>query len=187
MSVCHICKKKAELKCSACNNISYCNIECQRSDWKNHKLSCFAKNYDKNQEEAMKIVLDNKPFDNISQYVHHYHIKDSEITDKLLLCIIMPNYSKNIKIESYSCILYIANNSDFSEELKQNMKTGKRVMFVNYYDSNCEKENDSKGTIISFNFDYEKRDQLCYESIKYLDLPVPLIVYPDGRCEYLNK
>ena len=187
MSICPICKKEAKLKCSACKDISYCGVKCQKNDWTNHKLFCFAKHHKTNCEEAMKTVLDNKPFDSISQYLHHFHIKDEDLSNKLLLCLIMPNYNKNVKIESYSCLLNIISNDEFSTELKESMKTGKRVIFVNYYDSNYKKDDDSKGSIISFDFDYEKRDQLCYESIKYLDLPVPLVVHPDGRCEYLQK
>ena len=43
--------------------------------------------------------------------------------------------------------------------------------------------NSSKGSIINFDFDYEKRDTLCYEAIKGLDLPALFTVYLDGRCE----
>jgi hypothetical protein len=42
MDQCFTCKKdNSELKkCSNCLSISYCSKECQRNDWKRHKLEC---------------------------------------------------------------------------------------------------------------------------------------------------
>lgn len=42
MSECFTCKKEFDkiLKCGACKNVSYCGTECQKKDWKNHKLTC---------------------------------------------------------------------------------------------------------------------------------------------------
>jgi MYND finger len=41
----HRCKKKncegaGTAHCSACQNEWYCSVECQRSDWKVHKINC---------------------------------------------------------------------------------------------------------------------------------------------------
>jgi hypothetical protein len=40
---CYYCKNKLEkpLTCSRCKNIYYCNTECQKSDYINHKKYCF--------------------------------------------------------------------------------------------------------------------------------------------------
>lgn len=39
---CSQCGKKAHLKCARCKSVSYCSKECQRSDWKRHKVQeCF--------------------------------------------------------------------------------------------------------------------------------------------------
>ncbi|KAJ7133658.1 hypothetical protein C8R43DRAFT_1239436 [Mycena crocata] len=35
-----VCSKPAQNRCSACKNVSYCSPECQRRDWKNHKVQC---------------------------------------------------------------------------------------------------------------------------------------------------
>ena len=42
MTHCFTCKKKFfELKkCGNCLSILYCSKECQRNDWKRHKLEC---------------------------------------------------------------------------------------------------------------------------------------------------
>lgn len=41
MKQCELCKKHdSEKICSACKIIRYCTVECQRKDWKNHKLYC---------------------------------------------------------------------------------------------------------------------------------------------------
>ncbi|KAJ6603582.1 hypothetical protein DFH09DRAFT_394915 [Mycena vulgaris] len=37
-----ICMKPATNRCSACKNVSYCSQECQRRDWKTHKVQCKA-------------------------------------------------------------------------------------------------------------------------------------------------
>ncbi|KAJ7017731.1 hypothetical protein C8F04DRAFT_425405 [Mycena alexandri] len=35
-----ICSKPAANRCSACKMVSYCSTECQRGDWKTHKIQC---------------------------------------------------------------------------------------------------------------------------------------------------
>ena len=44
---CKFCNKNAKQKCSRCQNVYYCNKECQASHYKTHKLSC---------KQAFKIV-----------------------------------------------------------------------------------------------------------------------------------
>ena len=41
MSECQHCKKLgAKSYCSSCKSSYYCNVECQRADWKKHKRKC---------------------------------------------------------------------------------------------------------------------------------------------------
>jgi hypothetical protein len=40
MNKCAICGKDAINRCSKCNQVSYCSRECQKTDWKSHKLEC---------------------------------------------------------------------------------------------------------------------------------------------------
>ncbi|KAJ7615730.1 hypothetical protein DFH06DRAFT_111827 [Mycena polygramma] len=35
-----ICSKPATNRCSACKTVGYCSQECQRRDWKAHKIQC---------------------------------------------------------------------------------------------------------------------------------------------------
>lgn len=38
---CAVCNKEETLKlCSKCHTVKYCSVECQRSDWKENKLTC---------------------------------------------------------------------------------------------------------------------------------------------------
>jgi hypothetical protein len=37
---CEKCDKYAEKKCTACSIVYYCSPECQKQDWKFHKLTC---------------------------------------------------------------------------------------------------------------------------------------------------
>jgi hypothetical protein len=37
---CEACKEPSSLICSLCKFISYCCYECQKKDWKRHKIDC---------------------------------------------------------------------------------------------------------------------------------------------------
>lgn len=39
-SRCRVCNNAADKTCSACHSVSYCSLEHQRKDWKEHKKSC---------------------------------------------------------------------------------------------------------------------------------------------------
>ena len=42
LNFCYYCEESTSnlKKCSRCRNVSYCSIECQRTDWKRHKVDC---------------------------------------------------------------------------------------------------------------------------------------------------
>ena len=40
VGVCPVCSKNADNRCTACRKIFYCSRECQKKDWKTHKLEC---------------------------------------------------------------------------------------------------------------------------------------------------
>ncbi|KAJ1429411.1 hypothetical protein B484DRAFT_328975 [Ochromonadaceae sp. CCMP2298] len=40
MSKCFVCNEKSVHTCDKCRSVSYCSPECQRSDWKTHKIAC---------------------------------------------------------------------------------------------------------------------------------------------------
>jgi hypothetical protein len=40
-AACGNCKKKSpKLRCGACQSVAYCNVNCQRAAWKQHKIDC---------------------------------------------------------------------------------------------------------------------------------------------------
>jgi len=185
MNSCKVCSKTDEnmQKCSACKSVHYCSIECQRSNWKSHKTECFKLNQIFFSDQAIATVFDNKTFNKIIQYTHHFNVADNDIDNKLMLCLISPNFDKLNKLESYSCIINIAPISEFSEEIKLKLVKNQKSVFFLYHDKINNNMNSSKGSIVNFEFDYEKRDILCYESIKTLTLPNVFTIYLDGRCE----
>lgn len=185
MKSCKVCSKtdKNMEVCSACKSARYCSINCQRSDWKSHKKECFKLNQVFFSDLAIETVFNNTTFNKISQYAHHVNISDDNIKNKLMLCLISPNFDESNKINSYSCIINIAPVSEFSEDISLKFEKDKRCIFMIYHDKINNDMNSSKGSVINFNFDYEKRETLCYESIRMLKLPSLFTIYLDGRCE----
>ena len=51
---CFTCSQRAPKKCGICKKARYCSIECQRSNWKFHKLIC--KEWAKDQECSSKKI-----------------------------------------------------------------------------------------------------------------------------------
>jgi hypothetical protein len=45
---CNTCQKPADTRCADCITTYYCNRECQKKDWKNHKSNCKKKQKDVN-------------------------------------------------------------------------------------------------------------------------------------------
>lgn len=37
---CKVCSKPNVNVCSGCNRVYYCSVDCQKSDWKTHKVTC---------------------------------------------------------------------------------------------------------------------------------------------------
>lgn len=70
MNPCKVCSKTDEnmQKCSACESVHYCSIECQRSNWKYHKTECFKLNQIYFSDKAIQTVFNNKTFNKIKFY-----------------------------------------------------------------------------------------------------------------------
>lgn len=39
-TLCNLCQKPAEKKCARCQLVYYCSVDCQKQDWKSHKMGC---------------------------------------------------------------------------------------------------------------------------------------------------
>lgn len=185
MNPCKVCSVICEnmQKCSACKSVHYCSADCQRKDWKFHKTACFKVNQVYFSDKAIETVFNNQVFNKMFQYIHDVNITGTNIKDKLMLCLISPNFSELKKLESYSCIINIVPITQFSEEIKSKLNDKQKSVYFVYFDESNYDMNSSKGSIINFDFEYEKRDMICYEAIKELELPAMITVYLDGRCE----
>jgi TPR repeat protein len=53
---CCVCGKPSSLRCSRCLGAQYCDVSCQRKDWKSHKESCkSAEGFKKSIEQAYSL------------------------------------------------------------------------------------------------------------------------------------
>jgi hypothetical protein len=170
-------------RCSACKVAKYCSVECQRKDWKTHKNECFKPGQVEISNRASDVVLNNQAFSKILQCVHHNQITNKNIKKNLLLCLITPVFDNTNKIESYICVINVAPINSFSSDVKDNIVDNKRAIYVMYHDPTHNNANASKGSLVSFDFDYDKRDMICYERVRGLPLPAQYNVYEDGRIE----
>jgi hypothetical protein len=58
--VCEECGKATDgdlLRCSRCKNVAYCNAECQKSDWKDHKPNCRAPGTEGSTDQIWAVVF----------------------------------------------------------------------------------------------------------------------------------
>ena len=73
MHRCHTCKNITNTKkCANCNIIRYCSIDCQKTDWKRHKLECH--NIDLCPICHDKISITNKDNSCQTQCSHRFHL-----------------------------------------------------------------------------------------------------------------
>eukprot|EP00934_Nitzschia_sp_Nitz4_P003371 Nitzschia sp. Nitz4//scaffold77_size91520//10412//10843//NITZ4_004878-RA/size91520-processed-gene-0.105-mRNA-1//-1//CDS//3329557955//3361//frame0 len=76
--MCPVCGQDAQKRCSRCNHIWYCSVECQKKHWKKHKPIC-SSDYQTNQYELHK-----KAFDAIiEKYNLKTEAKSTEIAELL--------------------------------------------------------------------------------------------------------
>jgi len=60
-----VCGKKADNLCSRCKIKKYCSVDCQRSDWNDHKKSCF------DIEKITKFMYESEPLVIEGNLRHH--------------------------------------------------------------------------------------------------------------------
>lgn len=71
MSLCCYCKKEnGKYTCSECFTVKYCSDECQKADWKTHKLECIVQTRD--YVTIINSICDNKTFIMIIEAFSHY-------------------------------------------------------------------------------------------------------------------
>ncbi len=39
-SICKVCQKVSTSQCARCRQVTYCSRECQKANWKTHKVQC---------------------------------------------------------------------------------------------------------------------------------------------------
>lgn len=88
-----ICGKPADLGCTRCRGAFYCSAECQRKDWKNHKVECKkagAKRRSMGAMRALQTVQSEVP-----AFVPSQHRRESSETAATAAAAAVPNANSN--------------------------------------------------------------------------------------------
>ena len=124
--VCHVCllANKPLKLCSKCMGVRYCSVECQRSDYKVHKLICFKKysNINIKVEESVNSFFNQKILTILEAYAHYAIINGYEYG----VCSIEENE------KGYEAKLYLEKITPNPNADK--LKIGMNNMLVLYYD-----------------------------------------------------
>eukprot|EP01084_Bolivina_argentea_P165872 288090_1 len=101
MTDCHHCKKPGATSfCSACKSTYYCNTECQRGDWKQHKKECkkLRKKLASNTKDKPEEKKSNTPLQNpLSEKI--VHVKLPNNTDPSFINNLTEKDVKNIFVK----------------------------------------------------------------------------------------
>lgn len=80
---CYVCKYETKKACTGCNGIYYCGEDCQREDWKRHKLFCTGYNM---VIPVSKPPLNMATFENDKIAIVFFHSTNSEtIKNKIII------------------------------------------------------------------------------------------------------
>lgn len=149
---CNTCNKSdAELlKCGRCQSVHYCNRECQKLDWKNHKVVCHATitSIRKEIQDTILAIKDNPKFNGLLRALLHYWFLTS-YKNGYLSCYIR-NSKKNFNgKESFyeSGLIYLNPETDPNDKLNPK---GRNVSII--YKDNRLEDNYGK-VVISFSAD----------------------------------
>lgn len=90
-TVCSVCGKDAEKKCSRCKNVSYCSKQCQANDWNRHKQVCRKQQNDNEKQETPSFNQWFSPFSPFQQFFYGENLSLTATTteekfDKAILC-----------------------------------------------------------------------------------------------------
>lgn len=81
--VCAYCGKEAFLVCNRCESAKYCNVDCQKADWRRHKELCVTP--DRLIIEEINRIVNMKPVQTfIGAICHHIGVKQDEVLSCLL-------------------------------------------------------------------------------------------------------
>lgn len=100
-NLCNVCGKKSVSRCSRCLLVHYCSVDCQRKDWKAHKLVCKGGKTAAQKKGKKKAkpppTQGSALYGNFEEFVRRSHQQPGESTeDHLLRCM---NLSTNGRSE----------------------------------------------------------------------------------------
>lgn len=101
---CPSCGKDAIKRCSRCNSVWYCSVECQRKHWKKHKPFCNDE-YQSNQYELHKKAFDAV----IAKYKLNTDAKSTEIAELLTsgTQITAPQFAEKFGMDVEEAVVFL--------------------------------------------------------------------------------
>src|SRR5947209_7834221 len=81
--ICYFCKIEKEhmSTCSKCKIVLYCSRQCQKDDWKNHRLTCSPEQKQEGikNKQTVKILMKNESFMKVMSSICNLHWKANQI------------------------------------------------------------------------------------------------------------
>ena len=95
MEHCFVCQKENPKICSHCHSISYCSKECQKKDWKRHKIECNSNITVQQIQGNGGIKTKITPF-NISLQPENYSSADLNSSEASFICTEIPGKGEGL-------------------------------------------------------------------------------------------
>jgi hypothetical protein len=134
---------------------------------------------------AFNLFLEQKNLIGTLQYVHEYQIPHENISEKILFCVMTPNYLDKTKIKSYRFDIRLELMKNLSHDVKHDIlgptKCNTRSMYLKYYDPYYHQFNNVPGLAINLDFEDDKRDPVCLGETKKLPIPSHFNIGLDGQ------
>jgi hypothetical protein len=171
---CNVIKEKL-LKCSRCKSVYYCSVECQKIDWKKHKLDCVVISPEdiKDHKRALNDFTTDMRLVTFVSGICHKFVNHRE---QFLQCVFSEKDNGGCRSYMFACMEL--NDNEQKKDYNQN----KFIVAMRYCPNGLNDfDGKSQNTIFYLDCELTKKN---FEQIEnpeiYEDLRLPILVKTDG-------